>query len=147
MPGQQLGTYSVSGTTGGSSNTCGLGAPSPWQFDVRLSVQGSTLYWDWMDGSPFVSGSLASTKASLTQSATVNADSTDAGLGPCNLQTSSDFTLTLGSGTPPGSFTGTLAYSYTPASGATCGDVLASAGGMYATLPCSLTYTVTGTHQ
>lgn len=145
MPGSVLGTYKVVGQS--QNNTCGLGAPNPWTFDVQLSLQQQTLYWDWMDGSPLLSGALTQSQSTLTQSATVNADSTDAGLGPCNLQTTSSFALTLGSGVPPGSFTGTMSYTYTPASGATCSDVLTASGGMYDALPCSLTYTVTATRQ
>jgi hypothetical protein len=145
MPGQMLGTYKVVGQS--QTNTCGLGAPNPWTFDVQLSQQQSTLYWDWMDGSPLLSGTIASTSATFTDTATVNADSTDAGLGPCNLSTSSSLQLTLGSGSPPGGFTGTMTYTYTPTSGATCTDVLTSSGGMYNQLPCTVTYTVSATRQ
>ena len=145
MPGGMLGTYKVVGQS--QSNTCGLGAPNPWTFDVELSLQRQTLYWDWMDGSPLLSGTLSDAKTTIAQSTTVNADSTDAGLGPCNLQTSSTFQLALGSGAPPGSFTGTMSYTYTPASGATCTDVLMSSGGMYDALPCTVTYTVSATRQ
>jgi hypothetical protein len=145
MPGQMLGTYKVVGQS--QTNTCGLGAPNPWTFDVQLSVQQSTLYWDWLDGSPLLSGTLSGSSASIADSATVNADSTDAGLGPCNLQTSATLQLALGSGSPAGSFTGTMSYAYTPASGATCTDVLAASGGMYNQLPCTVTYDVTATRQ
>jgi hypothetical protein len=145
MPGASLGTYKVVGQS--QSNSCGLGAPNPWTFDVQLSESGKTLYWDWLDGSPLLSGSVASSQVTINQTSEVNADSTDAGLGPCNLNTSSTFTLTLGSGGPPNGFSGTMSYSYAPASGATCSDVLTSGGGMYDNLPCSLTYTVTATRQ
>jgi hypothetical protein len=145
MPGGMLGTYKVVGQS--QSNTCGLGAPNPWTFDVQLSLQQQTLYWDWMDGSPLLSGTLSDAKTTIAQSATVNADSTDAGLGPCNLQTSSTFQLALGAGAPPGGFSGTMSYAYSPASGATCTDVLMSSGGMYDALPCTVTYTVSATRQ
>src|SRR6202453_1566324 len=145
MPGQTLGMYKVVGQS--QTNSCGLGAPNPWTFDVQLSLQQSTLYWDWLDGSPLLSGTLSQQSATITDSVTVNADSTDAGLGPCNLDTTSNMLIDLGSGVPPGSFTGTLSYSYTPASGATCTDVLATGGGMYNQLPCTVTYTVTATRQ
>jgi hypothetical protein len=94
-----------------------------------------------------LSGTLSNSQTTLSQSATVNADSTDAGMGPCNLQTASTFQLAFGSGAPPGSFSGTMSYTYTPASGATCTDVLMSSGGMYDTLPCTVTYTVSATKQ
>ena len=145
MPGNMLGTYKVVGQS--QTNSCGLGAPNPWTFDVQLSEQQTTLYWDWMDGSPLLSGTVSQTQATIDTNATVNADSTDAGLGPCNLQATSALTLTLGSGAPPGSFTGTMSYTYAPTSGSTCTDVLAPAGGMYNALPCSLSYTVTATRQ
>src|SRR5687767_1052052 len=44
--GEALGFYSVSG--GLSDDSCGaetLGAPSEWSFEVKLSRDGSTLYW------------------------------------------------------------------------------------------------------
>jgi hypothetical protein len=40
-----------------------------------------------------------------------------------------------------------MSYAYTPASGATCTDVLAASGGMYNQLPCTVTYDVTATRQ
>jgi hypothetical protein len=148
MPGHLLGTYKVVGQS--KSNSCGLGAPNPWTFDVQLSQQQETLYWDWLDGSPLLSGTLsqgAQPSTTITDSATVNADSTDAGLGPCTLDTASNMQIDLGAGVPPGRFTGTLSYSYTPASGATCSDVLTTAGGMYEQLPCTVTYTVIANRQ
>jgi hypothetical protein len=145
LPGQMLGTYKVVGQP--QTNTCGLGAPNPWTFDVELSVSRAILYWDWLDGSPLLSGPLAAQAATITDHATVNADSTDAGLGPCTLNTTSTLQINFGSGNPPGDFAATLSYSYTPASGSTCTDVLASSGGMYDQLPCTVTYTASATRQ
>ena len=54
LPGTQLGTFKVTGQS--TTNTCGLGAPNPWTFDVQLSQQGSTVFWSWMDGSAPLSG-------------------------------------------------------------------------------------------
>jgi hypothetical protein len=144
LPGAMLGTYQVVGQS--KTNSCGLGAPNPWSFDAELSEQGTTIYWSWMDGSPLLSGSLGGQgKVTLGRSGTVNADSTDAGLGPCNLQRTDDLELTLATGNK--SFTGTISYSYVVASGATCTDQLASSGGQFSALPCTVTYTVTGTRQ
>jgi hypothetical protein len=45
-PGEVLGLYAVAGTLG--DDTCGaesLSAPSEWSFEVKLSRDGSTLYW------------------------------------------------------------------------------------------------------
>ncbi len=147
VPGRDLGSYAVTGTL--RHNTCGLGAPQPWTFSVRLGRDGATLYWNWQDGSPLVSGRLSSgdTVASLKEAATLAADSTARSTGSCTLQSTSDFELTLPPNTPPASFTGTLSYTYAPAPGASCGDVLTAGGGMYDTLPCTLSYDVSATRS
>jgi hypothetical protein len=142
LPGTPLGTFKV--TAQSQTNTCGLGAPDPWTFDVELSQSGSTLYWSWMDGSPPLSGPVnASSQASITDSASGNVDGTDAALGPCTMQRYGDLELDLASS----SFTGTIAYTFSIASGADCSDQLVAAGGQYDTLPCSLTYTVSASKQ
>jgi hypothetical protein len=146
LPGSMLGTYQVVGQS--KTNSCGLGAPNPWTFDAQLSLSGSTLYWSWMDGSPVISGTLgAQLQSTLQTTGTVNADSTDAGLGPCNLTRADDLDLVLASGSPTKSFGGTISYSYTVASGSTCTDQLATMGGQFSALPCSVSYTVKGTRQ
>lgn len=145
MPGRVLGMYKV--TAQSKTNTCGLGAPDPWTFSVQLSLDGSTLYWSWLDGTALRSGTLSSGAASLKTSSSANADSTDAGLGPCTLQRDEDLEITLPSGSSPPSFSGSIAYGFTPASGAQCGDQLTSGGGQYTQLPCTLTYTVSATRQ
>jgi hypothetical protein len=142
MPGHVLGTYTVTGQS--KSNTCGLGAPDPWKFTVQLSMQGSTLYWSWLDGSPLLSAPTSSGRqVSLRNSQQVNADSTDAGLGPCTLVRDADLEITLATGTTPGGFTGTIGYTYAPANGATCTDVLSASGGSFSNLPCAVSYGVT----
>lgn len=146
LPGRLLGTYKVTGQS--ASNTCGLGAPSPWVFSVQLSEQGSTLYWSFQDGSPLLSGTLGpESQVSLRSSGSANADSTDAGLGPCTLERDADLELALASGSPPPSFGGTVTYAFTPATGARCGDQLAGSGGQFAALPCTVKYMVSAARQ
>jgi len=145
MPGTPLGTYKVSGTS--TTNTCGLGAPDPWQFDVQLSEQSATLYWSWLDGSPLLSGPLGGSVASIISTNTVNADSTDAGLGPCNLTRTDTLTIAFPSGSPPPRFGGTIAYAYTVPAGSSCSDQLAASGGTFNALPCTVSYSVTGSLQ
>jgi len=146
MPGKLLGNYAVAGQS--KTNTCGLGAPDPWNFDVQLSQQGSLLYWSWQDGTALVSGTLgAQLQASLKTSGKANADSTDAGLGPCTLQRDEDLEITLASGSPPPSFGGTITYSFTPTAGSQCGDQLTGGGGQYMQLPCTVSYTVAAKRQ
>jgi hypothetical protein len=142
LPGTQLGTFKV--TAQSETNTCGLGAPNPWTFDAELSQSGSTIYWSWMDGSPLLSGSLnAASQVSITDTVGGNVDGTDAALGPCTMDRYDDLELDLGSG----SFTGTLTYSFTVASGADCSDQLVASGGQYDALPCTVSYTVTASKQ
>jgi len=146
MPGHVLGMYTVTGQS--TSNTCGLGAPDPWKFTVQLSMQGSTLYWSWLDGSPLLSAPTSSGgQVSIKNTEQLNADSTDAGLGPCTLVRDDDLELTLAAGTTPTAFSGTIGYTYTPASGATCTDVLSASGGSFSTLPCAVTYGVSATRN
>lgn len=149
LPGTTLGTYAVRGTLDG--NTCGLGigAPNPWQFDVLLSETGTTLYWSWQDGSPLLSGPVTGgVQATLTSSEVENVDTLDGGtMGPCDLERHDSLALTLVQGTPPPAFGGTVSYSFSVQEGATCTDQLSKAGGMYAELPCSVSYTVTATHE
>jgi hypothetical protein len=142
LPGTQLGMFKVTGKS--TTNSCGLGAPNPWTFDVQVSQQGSTVFWSWMDGSAPLSGSLnAQSHASIQDSVAGNVDGTDASLGPCTLDRSDDLELDLGSG----SFTGTVSYSFAPASGAGCSDQLTASGGTFDALPCTVTYSVTAARQ
>jgi len=142
LPGTQLGTFKV--TAQSQTNTCGLGAPNPWTFDAELSQSGSTIYWSWMDGTPLLSGAVnAASHVSITDTQGRNVDGTDAALGPCTMERSDDLELTLA----PGSFAGTLSYSFAVASGADCSDQLVASGGTYDALPCTVSYTVAASRQ
>ncbi len=154
LPGTLLGTYQVTATAGTSTCGSGLGAPAVYQFDVELSQTLATLHWSWLDDSPVASGPLtpvSSTdpdlQASLTSTQSGNVDATATGAGPCTMTRSDALVVTLGAGTPPHTFAGTMSYAFTVASGASCSDQLAASGGEYAELPCSLAYTIAGTRQ
>ena len=143
-----LGTYKVVGTA--ATNTCGaaLGAPNPWNFSVQLSESGATLYWSWMDGTPALSTTLSATNAAhLTNDESGNVDPTDAGLGPCTMSRDDEVLITLAAGSPPATFVGTVSYTFTVPAGSVCADQYSSAGGMFDTLPCTVSYTATGTRQ
>jgi hypothetical protein len=148
LPGDMLGMYKV--TAQSTTNSCGagLGAPDPWVFDAQVSVDGTTVYWSFMDGNAPLSGLMASaTKASITSDQTANVDSSDAGAGPCTLARADDIEMTLGSGSPPTSLSGTISYSFTVPGGSDCGDQLASGGGSYSALPCTIAYSMTAQRQ
>jgi hypothetical protein len=147
MPGTTLGIYSVTGTS--TTNTCGAGlsAPNPWNFNVELSKTTTELYWNTMDGSALLSGTLGSS-VTMGNSASGNVDgAADGAAGPCSMTRTDVLTLSLASGAVPASFTGTLSYTFSIDSGSSCGDQLSSSGGAYDTLPCTIAYSLSGAHQ
>jgi hypothetical protein len=146
LPGTTLGTYDVKGTL--ALDTCG-GAPNPWAFSVMLSEEAMTLYWNWEDASPMLSGPITDADhAALTGYQVANVDTTDAGtMGPCDLQRNDDLVVTLGSGSPPGSLEGTLTYTFSAQEGANCQDQLSASGGTYERLPCTIRYAIAATRQ
>ncbi len=145
VQGTALGTYGVTGTL--DEDTCG-GAPSPWTFEVMLTRDGATLYWNWLDASPLLSGPLTGDgNATLTAYEVDNVDATDAGMGPCDLQRNDDIEVSLGTAPTPASFSGTLSYSFRSQEGANCSDQLTSSGGGYRSLPCTIGYTISAKRQ
>jgi hypothetical protein len=152
LPGTSIGTYNVTGTLG--TNTCGsgLGAPSPWTFTTQMSEDGTTLYWEMSGGSELSSTMSSATQVDITSADSANVDGTDAGVpGPCDLQSTTVLDLALATSSPPSSFKGTLSYTFTAATGVSsatdCTDQLSASGGLYDTLPCTISYSLVGTHQ
>jgi hypothetical protein len=152
LPGTSLGTYNVTGTL--ETNTCGagLGAPNPWTFTAQMSEDGTTLYWEIAGGGELSNTMSSSTQVSITSVETANVDGSDAGVeGPCNLQNTTALVLTLAASTPPSTFTGTLTYTFVAATGVSsttdCTDQLSTSGGPYDTLPCTASFSLTGTRQ
>lgn len=160
LPGNQLGTYSVVGSM--TSNSCGTGvmAPATLSFDAMMSESeaGTTLYWSSAYGtsaSPTtMSGTLVNSSASLASSVMANVDGTNGVPGPCTLDEGVTLDITLGSGSPPSTFTGTISFSdavdpgsVTAENPTPCNDQLLTNGGMLNMLPCSYAYTLSGTLQ
>jgi hypothetical protein len=145
LPGTMLGTYRVDAQS--QTNSCDLASPNPWQFDVQMSQDGALLYWSWMDGNPPLSAPLTGQAATLLASQQANVDGVDGGIGPCDMERDDTVTVTLGSGSPPATFTATINYAFSVAAGSNCSDQLAAAGGQYAALPCTVTYSATATRQ
>lgn len=145
MPGTTLGTYEVTGQT--QTNSCGLSAPDPWTFDVQLSQDGTTLYWNWMDGTSYLSGPVSGQSVTLIATEQVNVDGVDGGFGPCTMERDDTLTITLAEGSPPPTFDATIEYAFSVVSGSECADQLTSGGGQYTTIPCTIEYTVTASRQ
>lgn len=145
MPGNTLGIYHVDASV--QTNTCGagLGAPSPWKFNVELSLAATKLYWNSMDGSPLLVGEISGKAVSLDDTEGGSADSApDGAPGPCTMERVETISLTLDSSSKPRSFNGTLTYAFSVVSGSDCSDQMSAQGGIYDTLPCTLTYGVAG---
>ncbi len=147
MPGTTLGIYSVKGTI--TTNTCGagLGAPSPWNFNAELSKTTTELYWNTMDGSALLSGALSGSSVTVDNTMSANVDGVDGGTGPCSMTRTDKLTLNLASGAVPSSFDGSLSYTFSVDSGSNCADQMSSNGGAYDTLPCTIAYSLAGSHQ
>jgi hypothetical protein len=140
QPGEALGAFSVTGKLG--DDTCGadsLAAPSKWVFDVKLSREGSTLYW--LNGREAITGDIDShgrfgfdTHIDLPMSAQHGA------YKGCTVVRTDSASGTLASK----SFTGALSYSYAQSPGSDCSALPLGSGGLPLALPCSLTYALSG---
>lgn len=149
-PGTKLGTFHVSAKL--TQTTCGR-TPDPWEFDVRLSHEGSTLYWV-QGGAPVQGWVEASAMVRLKSETSYSLRAADprAKRAPCATVRSDDLVVTLASAdskpTPDPdqvvSFSGTLVYAFAPTEGSDCTDQLASTGGGFEALPCAVHYEVTG---
>lgn len=142
LPGSSLGTFAVTATI--ASNTCGssIGAPSPWSFDAEMSKDGSTLYWQ-QGTAASVSGVLdSSNKSTITVTSTAGDDA-----GACVMSETDTIALTLDSATAPTTVSGTLTYTFGASSTTDCAAQLSGNGGSYQTLPCTVSYTMSGKKQ
>lgn len=150
-PGESIGVFRVSGKL--VSTTCGK-TPDPWEFDVKLRHEASTLFW--VQGDAPVSGVLdasaratmkttsvqqvrpADAKSQTAACAMSRADIVDLKLAPvANVSNAAEVKGAT-------SFAGSLTYRFAPTEGSACDDQLSEAGGDFATLPCDVRYELTG---
>lgn len=141
-PGEVLGFYTLSGKL--SDDSCGaesLNAPSEWSFEVKLSRDGSTLYWlngrEGIVGTIDKSGSfefathldlpLAEARGAVKGCTIVRTDSAAGALA--SSAESLDMKLT---------------YAYRAKADSDCSEFTTGTDGMPQVLPCSLTYTLGG---
>jgi hypothetical protein len=148
-PGESLGAFHVTGKLVATS--CGA-TPDPWEFDVRLRHERTTLYWVQGDApiAAQVDGAARATlKATATQ--TVRPADERSRTAACTMSRTDVVELVLAPLAAPvsdvagaTSFKGTLAYRFAPTEGSSCEDQLTDLGGDFATLPCDVTYEVAG---
>lgn len=140
-PGTPLGNFQVDGKL--KANACGdsLGAPKDWQFAVKLSEDPHVLYW--VQGGLPVQGTLdAQSHATMKSTSSQVVHDVDSGAAYCAIDRDDALDITLAPDQT--SFTATLTYTFHMGDGSACDDQLAASGGPYATLPCSVTYALTG---
>jgi hypothetical protein len=150
-PGESIGVFHVTGKLLGTS--CGA-TPDPWEFDVRLRHDSTTLYW--VQGDAPISALLdEAAKAQLTTSTTLTARAATANDPGCTMGRTDTVELVLAPMTAPvtvsavtqvtsaTSFTGSLAYHFAVSDGSLCDDQLSDNGGQYAALPCDVQYQLT----
>ncbi len=144
-PGDMLGTYQVTGSL--DASTCGtgaLGSPSSWSFEIKLTRFENDIYW--LNGQEALVGDIASDGRSFSIVTDVANKISDPGRGQkgCIVMRHDDAEGKLSaSGTDVKSFKGKLTYRYDTREGSDCSDWIGSAGAVE-TLPCSLSYDLTG---
>jgi hypothetical protein len=147
-PGTPVGTFNVASAL--TTNSCGgtVADADPGSFGVTISNDQGIVYWFPDTGGTSSSGSINSSRTvSITEVVADDVDQTEAGAGACTLQRNDTLSFTLAAGAAPASFTGSYSFTVAAAAGASCADQLTSAGGGYATLPCTITYSLAGTRQ
>jgi len=144
-PGDMLGTFQVQGSL--DASTCGagaLGSPSSWDFEIKLTRFENDIYW--LNGQEALVGDIASDGRSFSIVTDVENKISDPGRGKkgCIVMRHDDAEGKLSaSGTDVKSFDGKLSYGYDTLTGSDCSDWIGTQGAVE-TLPCSLSYDLTG---
>ena len=152
-PGEGVGAFHV--TSKLVSTTCGP-TPDPWEFDVKLRHDATTLFW--VQGSAPISGQLDATARAVMKTSVVNtvrAADAKTQTPACTMSRTDVVDLVLAPATAPSmtaadvgaatSFKGTLGYRFIAVDGSSCEDQLTDSGGDFAVLPCAVSYEITAT--
>lgn len=142
QPGDALGSFSVTGKLG--DDTCGaesLSAPATWSFQVKLSREGSTLYW--LNGREAIVGDIDK-RGSFGFQTHIDlplAEKHGAAKGCTMVRSDSASGALTGS---ESSFTGKLSYAYAATADSDCSEFVTGTSGLPVGLPCSMTYALSG---
>lgn len=138
QPGKALGAFSVSGKLG--QDTCGadsLAAPAKWDFEVKLSREGSTLYW--LNGREAIVGDIdKSGHFGFETHLDLPLAETHGAAKGCTVVRSDSASGSLDSA--ESSFSGSLSYAYAATVESDCSALPLGSSGLPLALPCSLTY-------
>lgn len=149
-PGTSLGTFHVSAKL--VASTCGA-VPDPWEFDVKLAHEESTLFW--IQGGAPVQGTMDRTaRATLktTDSRELRAADAKTKRAACVVVRDDLLDVALAGEKPEvplttvgeaTRFSGKLTYRFSPMQGAECSDQTLDQGGDFAALPCEVSYDLT----
>ena len=152
-PGTKLGTFHVSAKL--TQTTCGA-TPDPWEFDVRLNHDGSTLYW--IQGGAPIQGQVDTTaRAQLKAEMVQEVRPADERMkrAACSVARTDVLAVTLvDAEAKPApdpslatSFGGSLVYTFAPTEGSDCADQLTTTDGDFDALPCEVHYDLSGTFK
>jgi hypothetical protein len=151
-PGTKLGTFHVTAKL--THTSCGA-TPDPWEFDIRLNHEGSTLYWVYGDAPPIHGRVDESAQTQLEAQIVQEVRPADAKTkrDACTIARTDTLAIALtSSDAKPAtdlalatSFVGGLVYTFAPLAGSECSDQLAGSGGDFDALPCEVRYDLNGT--
>jgi hypothetical protein len=143
VPGEPLGHYRV--TADLQSSTCGegaLGSERKWQFEVRLSKQGSDLYW--LNGREAIAGTIESDGVSFGFDTRIRVETSAAARGRfgCAIwRADSADGKFVAQGSEVTGFSGRLGFTYSPEANSDCSELIGVPGG-FAGLPCAIEYAI-----
>ena len=142
QPGDELGSFAITGKLG--ADDCGadaLNAPQTWSFQVKLSREGTTLYW--LNGREAIVGDIDKSGrfAFQTHLDLPLAEKHGAAKG-CTIVRRDSASGTLASASA--SLAGKLTYAYDATSDSDCSEFITGTNGSPVALPCSMTYALTG---
>jgi hypothetical protein len=127
------------------ANTCGegpLGAPATWSFEMRLSREVGTIYWN--NGAEYIQGKLDADGHSFTFDTTLIVDMRDENsapwLPPCSVARRDQSSGKIAD--DDASLTGKLSYDFSPTQGSDCADLVTTDPKVFMTLPCGMAYTI-----
>jgi hypothetical protein len=128
-------------------DTCGadsLAAPERWTFDVKLSREGGTLYW--LNGREAIVGDIdKSGRFSFASHVDVPLRPQRGAAKGCTLVRRDTASGKLSESAA--SLSGELTYGYDATATSECSDLAIGTDGLPITLPCKLTYALSGDRQ
>jgi hypothetical protein len=144
QPGVALGFFAVTGKLG--DDTCGaesFNAPAKWSFQVKLSREGSTLYW--LNGKEAIVGDIDKNGsfAFETHLDLPLSDKRGAAKG-CTVVRRDSASGALRGVDAESSLSGKLSYAYAATADSDCSEFVTGTSGLPLALPCSMTYALTG---